>query len=45
MRMSEFLRLLLKQMVKHKMQKLLIYLVLPSNRLYLIGVTITWETP
>jgi hypothetical protein len=43
--MSELLKLPLKQMVKHKMQKLLIYLVLPSEILCLISVTITWELP
>jgi len=44
MLMLEFLRVLLEQMVKQKMHKLLIYLILPSKILYLISVTITWET-
>jgi hypothetical protein len=42
--MLEFLKLPLEQMVKHKMHKLLIYLVLPSEIMCLTSVTITWET-
>jgi len=41
--MSEFLKLPLKQMVKHKMQKLLICFILPLEILCLSSVIITWE--
>jgi hypothetical protein len=44
MLLLEFSKMLLEQMVKQKMHKLLIYLILPSKTLRLIGVTITWET-
>jgi len=40
---SKFLKLPLEQMVKQKMQKLLICLVLPFEILCLTSVTITWE--
>jgi len=41
--MSKFFKLPLEQMVKQKMQKLVIYLVLLSKILCPTGVTITWE--
>jgi hypothetical protein len=41
--MSEYLKLLLKQIMKYMMQKLLIYYILPYEILCLISVIIIWE--